>query len=351
MTQVFDAVRQNPARVIFAEGEDEKVIRAAIHWRDNEYGHPILVGRPERIRETIHRLGIKQADSLEIVNAAVTSHLDEYVQLLYGKLQRKGFLMRDVERMVKNDRNIFASCMLESGHGDVLLTGLTRNYYRALENISRVIETKPGEFPFGVSMLVSKNRTVFISDTVVQELPSSEELAEIAIRTAKKVRQLGHEPRVALLSYSNFGNPMKEKSKRIRDAVEILDARSDIDFEYDGEMSADVALNKDLMALYPFCRLTGPANVLIMPALHTAHVSANLLEELGVGTVIGPILMGLEKPVQIASMNAGVSDIINLAALGAIDAIGKKAPTLAKATAPKAATKAPAAKASKAKKA
>lgn len=325
MANIFDAVRQNPQRVIFAEGEEEKTIRAAIHWRDNGYGHPILVGRPDRIRQTISRLGIKQADDLEIVNAAVTSHLTQYIDYLYGKLQRKGFMLRDVERMVKNDRNIFASCMIACGHGDVVITGLTRNYYRALENICRVIDTKPGQFLFGTSMLVTKNRTVFLSDTAVQELPNEQELADIAVRTARIVQQLGYEPRVALLSYSNFGNPMKEKSKRIRDAVEILNKRTDIDFEYDGEMSADVALNPELMALYPFCRLSGPANVLVMPALHSAHISANMMEELGVGTVIGPVLVGLEKPVQIANMNSTVSDIINLAAIGCIDAIAQKA--------------------------
>ncbi len=324
MTNIFEVVRQNPQRVIFAEGEEEKVIRAAIHWRDNGYGHPVLVGRPDRIRQTIQKLGIKHADDLEITNAAVSTHLSRYIDYLYGKLQRKGFLKRDVERMVKNDRNIFASCMIACGHGDVVITGLTRNYYRALENICRVIDTKPGESLFGVSMLVSKNRTVFISDTAVQELPSEQELADIAVRTARKVQQIGHEPRVALLSYSNFGNPMKEKSKRIRDAVAILDSRNDINFEYEGEISADVALNPELMALYPFCRLSGPANVLIMPALHSAHISANLLEELGVGTVIGPILVGLSKPVQIVSMNASVADIINLAAIGSIDAIEEK---------------------------
>ena len=325
MANIFDVVSQNPQRVIFAEGEEEKVIRAAIHWRDNGYGHPILIGRAERIRQTIHRLGIKHADDLEITNAAVSTNLNRYIDYLDGKLQRKGFLKRDVERMVKNDRNIFASCMIASGHGDVVITGLTRNYYRALENICRVIDTKPGQSLFGVSMLVSKNRTVFISDTAVQELPNEHELADIAVRTARKVQQMGHEPRVALLSYSNFGNPMKEKSKRIRDAVALLDARDDITFEYEGEISADVALNAELMALYPFCRLSGPANVLVMPALHSAHISANLLEELGVGTVIGPILVGLSKPVQIVSMNASVADIINLAAIGSIDAIEEKA--------------------------
>ncbi|MFO0110151.1 MAG: phosphate acyltransferase, partial [Alphaproteobacteria bacterium] len=329
MAQIFDVVRQNPQRVIFAEGEEEKTIRAAIHWRDNGYGKPILVGRADRIRDTIFRLGIKNADDLEISNAMVTPHLKLYIDTLYKKLQRKGFLLRDVERMVKNDRNIFASCLLQNGHGDAMITGLTRNYYRALENICRVIDPKKDEFLFGMSLMVTSTRTVFISDTVVQELPSAEELADIAVRTAHKVRQLGHEPRVALLSYSNFGNPLREKSKRIRDAIELLDSRKDIDFEYDGEMSADVALNRDLMKIYPFCRLSEPANVLVMPALHSAHISSNLCEELDVGTVIGPILVGMEKPVQIVSMNASVADIINLAAIASVEAaheIAVKAP-------------------------
>jgi malate dehydrogenase (oxaloacetate-decarboxylating)(NADP+) len=324
MTQIFDAVRQHPQRVIFAEGEEEKTIRAAIYWRDNGYGHPVLVGRADRIRQTTQRLGIKHADSLEIVNAAVSPHVQQYINHLYEKLARKGFLMRDVERMVKNDRNIFASCMLACGHGDVMVTGLTRNYYRALENIQRVIDTKPGEFLMGTSMLVTKNRTVFMGDTVMTELPEAQELADIAVRTARKVQQLGHEPRVAMLSYSNFGNPMKEKGKRIRDAVALLDARDDIDFEYEGEMSADTALNKEVMAMYPFCRLSGPANVLVMPGLHSAHLSASLLEELDAGQVVGPILVGLEKPVQIVSMNATVNDIINMAAIASIDAIEQK---------------------------
>ncbi len=327
MAQIFDAVRNNPQRVIFAEGEEEKVIRAAVHWRDNGYGQPILVGRPERIRATISKIGIKNADDLEIINAAVTPHLQQYTDFLYGKLQRKGFLERDVERMVKNDRNIFASCMLACGHGDAMITGLTRTYYRSLENISRVLSPKKDEFLFGMSMVVVKNRTLFISDTAVQELPTAEELADITVRTARKVRQMGHEPRAALLSYSNYGNPMREKSKRIRDAVELLDARSDLDFEYDGEMSADVALNRELMALYPFCRLKEPANVLVMPALHSAHISANLIEELEAGSVIGPILVGMEKPVQIVSMNATLSDIINLAAIACVEAIEEKSGT------------------------
>ena len=323
LTQIFDRVRANPQRVIFAEGEEEKTIRAAVHWRDNGYGQPVLVGRADKIRSTIKQIGIQNADDLEIVNAAVSSHVQQYIDYLYAKLNRKGFLYRDIVRMVKNDRNIFASCMLACGHGDAMITGLTRSYNRALENVHRVIDTDEGGFLFGMSMVVSKHRTVFISDTTVQELPTEEQLADIAERTAKKARSMGHEPRVALLSYSNFGNPMREKSKRIRDAVSVLDNR-ETDFEYDGEMSADVALNQELLSLYPFCRLSGPANVLVMPALHSAHIASNLLEELGGGTNIGPILCGMEKAVQIAQMDASVSDIINLAGIAAADAIEKK---------------------------
>lgn len=339
MAQIFDVVRQNPQRVIFAEGEEEKIIRAAVHWRENNYGDPILVGRPDRIRDVISRLGIKNADDLEIINAATTKHLQKYIDFLYAKLQRKGFLLRDVERMVKNDRNIFASCMLACGDGDAMVTGLTRNYYRALENISRVIDCKSNTPMFGISMVVFKSRTIFISDTAIQELPSAEELADIAIHTARTVRKLGHEPRVALLSYSNFGNPMREKSKRIRDAVEIMDASKDIDFEYDGEMSADVALDSELMARYPFCRLTAPANVLVMPALHSAHITANILAQLDAGTVVGPVLVGMSKPVQITNMNASLADIINLAAIASVEAIGEKQAKTSKPASKKAAEK------------
>lgn len=320
MTQIFDKVRANPQRVIYAEGEEEKTIRAAIHWRDNGYGEPILVGRADRIRATMNEIGLKNGDDIEIVNAAVSSHVQQYIDYLYDKLQRSGFLYRDIVRMVKNDRNIFASCMLACGHGDAVVTGLTRSYHRTLENVARVIDSPKGSIPISVAMVVSKQRTVFISDVAVNELPSAEQLCDIAEATATKARQMHHEPRVAFLSYSNFGNPMKEKSHRIRDAVKIMDSRK-VDFEYDGEMAADVALNKELLSLYPFCRLSEPANVLVMPALHSAHIASNMLSELGAGVMVGPILCNMNKPVQIVQMDASVADIINLSAIAAIDAI------------------------------
>jgi malate dehydrogenase (oxaloacetate-decarboxylating)(NADP+) len=322
MQQIFDKVRENPQRMIFAEGEEEKTIRTAVQWRDNGYGTPILVGRVEKVRDAMKRMGVVEK-GIEIANAAVSDHVDEYIDYLYPKLQRDGYLYRDVARMVKNDRDIFASCMLTLGHGDALITGITRNYHVSFENIIKVIEPKVGEFLFGVSMIVAKGKTFFFSDTVVNELPSPDELAHITIKTAEKARRMGHEPRAALLSFSTFGNPAREKSVRIREAVSVLDSMH-VDFEYEGEMAADVALNKELMSLYPFCRLTDTANILIMPALHSAHIASNMLQELSDGVNIGPILMGLEHPAQIAPMSATVSEILNLAALAAIEAIEKK---------------------------
>jgi malate dehydrogenase (oxaloacetate-decarboxylating)(NADP+) len=318
MNRILDKVRENPRRVIFAEGEEEKTIRAAVQWRDNGYGTPILVGRVDRVRETMRKMSIEQTDGIEIVNAAISPHVNQYIDFLYGRLQREGFMYRDVTRMVKTDRNTFAACMLQCGHGDAMITGLTRTYMRALENVNRVIDAKDGKHLFAMDMFVMKRRTIFISDTRVHELPSSEMLADIAEMTAAKARQFGHQPRAAFLSFSTFGNPMREKAERIRDAVKVMDDRK-VDFEYDGEMSAAVALNEEMMSLYPFCRLSAPANVLIMPALHTAHVSSGLLRELGHGALIGPILVGLEKPVQIVQMNASVSDIINMAAVASME--------------------------------
>jgi len=323
MNLIFDKVKANPQRMIFAEGEDEKIIRAAVSWKENGYGDPILVGRTERVLETMKRMGVKNPKQYDIRNASNSKHNDLYVDILYKRLQRQGYLQRDCIRMVKNDRNIFASCILAAGDGDAMITGITRNYNVCVGDVTRVIDTKPNHMLFGLSVMISKGRTVFISDTTIHELPTPLQLADIAIQTAEKAQQMGHEPRVAMLSFSTFGNPMREKAARIRDAVKVLDDMG-VPFEYDGEMSADVALNKELMSLYPFCRLSGPANVLIMPALHTANISSKMLQELGDGVMLGPILMGLKKSVQILQMNANVSQIISLAAIAAIDAIDAK---------------------------
>ncbi len=329
MQHIFDKVRANPQRMIFAEGEEEKIIRAAVQWRDNGYGSPILVGRVDRIQALMKKMAVVNFENIEIANAAVSPHVDEYIDLLYPRLSRQGYLYRDVARMVKNDRNIFASCMLALGHGDALITGVTRNYTVSLENITRVIDTKPDEFLFGISLIVAKGKTLFFADTTVQELPDPEQLAHIAVKTADMARKMGHEPRVALLSYSTFGNPMREKSARIRDAVHVLDGMK-VDFEYDGEMSAGVALNKEMMSLYPFCRLSGPANVLVMPALHSAHIASHLLQELGDGVTIGPVTIGLQRPAQIVQMTATISEIMNMAAVAALESITEQENKVAK---------------------
>lgn len=323
LSNIYDKLQDNPQRVIFAEGEDENVIRAAIRWRDNGFGTPILVGRKDKVEEGFKRVGVRSTKGLEIANAALTNHNEDYIDFLYNRLQRQGFLRRDCVRMVKNDRNVFSACMLAAGHGDALVTGITRNATVCLNDIRRVIDTAEGEVLFGMSMLISRERTIFIADTVVNELPTPVELADIAIAAAKEVRQMGHEPRVAFLSYSNFGNPMREKSQRIRDAIKVMDSRH-VDFEYEGEMSADVALNAKLLEMYPFSRLKQPANILIMPALHSAHIAVKMLSELGEGTMVGPIMLGLEKPAQIVPMGSSVGQIINLAAIAAHDAMELK---------------------------
>src|SRR3954464_6795591 len=244
------------------------------------------------------------------------------VELLYARLQRHGYLQRQIERMVKQDRNIFAALLLDLGEGDALITGVTRPYAQSLRQIQRVLDPKPGTTPFGVHVLVGQSHTTFIADTTVTERPSGEQLAEIAVRTANLARRMGHEPRVAFLSYSNFGDPEGTYLERIREGVQVLDARVGVDFEYEGEMSPDVALNPAMARVYPFSRLTGPANVLVMPGLQTANISAKLLRELGGDAVIGPILVGMAQPVQIAAMTATASDLVTLGVLAGSGVVG-----------------------------
>jgi malate dehydrogenase (oxaloacetate-decarboxylating)(NADP+) len=314
-------VRAHPKRVVFAEGEEEKTVRAALAWHNNGLGTAVLIGREELIQETAQSAGLGLPEgALEVHNARLSTKNRAYAELLYRRCQRKGLLFRVCQRLVNQDRNVFGACMVAEGDADAMVTGLTRNYVSVLRDVRRVIDPTPGSRLLGLTMMVTRGRTVFIADTSVHELPDCEELADIAVQTAHAARRMGFTPRVALLSFANFGSRRIEKAMRVEDAVKELDRRQ-VDFEYDGEMSVDVALDPELMALYPFCRLSEPANVLIMPALHTAHISSRLLQQLGGGTVIGPLLQGLSKPVQILPMNATVSDILNFAALAAHDAI------------------------------
>ncbi len=307
--------RRKPRRIVFAEAEEELVLRAAVGFKAAGYGTPVLVGFEAPIREKLRDMGIDDTQ-FEIRNAANTKRTRDYINYVYERLNRRGYLLRDVKRMVQRDRNVFSAVMVATGDADGVVTGVTRHYWRALKNIKRVIDPIPGMQPFGLSVIVTKNRTVFIADTTVNERPSPSELADIAQASAYFVKRMGHDPRVAFLSFSNFGNPPSQKAGPIQEAVGILQQR-DVPFEFDGEMQADVALNKDLMRMYPFMNLSGPANILIMPALHSANISYKLLAELGGGRVIGPMLLGMEKSTQIARMTSTASDLVNMGGLAA----------------------------------
>jgi len=320
MQGIMDRVKRNPKRVVFAEGEEEQVIRAATSFVNQGLGSAILVGREERIAEVAERIGVELDDKLiEIHNARISHRNGAYAQMLYERLQRRGFLFRDCQRIINNDRNHYAASMVAAGDADAMVTGVTRNFSITLEEVSRVIDHKPGHRLIGVSLVLARGRPVIVADTAITEMPEALDLAEIAIEAAGFARRLGYEPRVAMLAFSTFGHPPGDRSLRVKEAVHILDQRH-VDFEYDGEMAADVALNKEAMALYPFCRLTDTANVLIMPAFHAASISTKMLLELGGAMVIGPMLVGFDKSVQIVQLGSKDSDIVNMAALAAFNA-------------------------------
>jgi malate dehydrogenase (oxaloacetate-decarboxylating)(NADP+) len=321
INSIFESLRLHPKRVVFAEGEEEQVVRAASGFQNFRLGHPILIGREPQVRQAFFTAGITQHDAFEIQNARLSEHGQAYAEFLYRRLQRRGYLFRDCQRLVNNDRNIFGACMLAMGHADAMVTGVTRNWTTAFEEVRCVLDPKPGSTVIGVSVILSRGRVVLVADTSVHDMPTSEDLANIAIEAAGVALRFGMTPRVAMLAYSTFGHPTGERAERIREAVKLLDGRR-ADFEYDGELAADVALNRRAMALYPFCRLTDTANVLIMPAFHSASISTKMLQELGGGTVIGPLLVGLSKPVQIAALGATDSDLVNMAALAAFDLTG-----------------------------
>ena len=321
LTSVYAEVKNNPKRVVFAEAEEEVVLRAAIQFQDFGYGTPVLVGRTQAVRDKLVELGVGNPDSFEIQNSADSELVPQMVDYLYRRLQRRGYTERDVRRMVNQDRNTFASLLLALGHGDAMISGLTRTFAQTMREVSHVLDPKPGQVPFGVHMMIGKHYTVFLADTTINERPGAEELAHIARETAAVARRLGHEPRVAFLSYSTFGNPPGRWLGNIRDAVHLLD-EVDPGFEYEGEMAPDAALNPRVKALYPFSRLSGPANVLVMPGLQSANLSAKLLRELAGNATIGPMLIGMEKPVQIAPMTATTPDLLTLAVLAAAGVVG-----------------------------
>jgi malate dehydrogenase (oxaloacetate-decarboxylating)(NADP+) len=316
MQNVAARVRANPKRVVFAEGEEESVIRAAVAFQASGLGKAILVGREEVTQAGLQKAGAADF-KIEIRTPQTAKETAAYADALYRRLQRRGSLHRDCVRLVRNDRNIHAACMLALGHADAMVTGVTRSYSRALADVRLVLDVPRGQRPIGLMMVFTKGRVVFVADTSVHEMPTSEELAEIAIQAASIVRSFGFEPRVALLASSTFGFPRSERSERIVEAVHILDQRG-VDFEYDGEIAADVALDPTLLAVYPFCRLSDTANVLIMPAIHSAAISTKLLQQVGGVAVLGPLLVGLEHSVQIAPLGAKMSEILNAAVIAAL---------------------------------
>ena len=319
MQRIVERVRRMPKRVVFAEGEEEQVIRAAYSFVTQGLGAAVLVGREDRVRAVAQRSGFDLAEKgIEIHNARLSQRNTVYAQFLYERLQRRGFLFRDCQRMINQDRNYFAAAMVAQGDADAMVTGVTRSFSIALEEVRRVVDDKPGHRVIGVSLVLARGRPVVVADTAITEMPDAEDLARIAVEAAGVARRLGYEPRVAMLAFSNFGHPPGERTLRVQEAVRILDSQR-VDFEYDGEMGADVALNKELMAAYPFCRLTDTANVLVMPAFHSASISTRMLQELGGATVIAPLIVGLEKPVQIVQLGAKDSDIVNMAAMASFN--------------------------------
>ena len=314
---ISESVRAAPRRVVFAEGEEEKMVRAAVAFRNAGYGTPVLIGREDRVRATMASLGLGHAAGIEVHNARLSQNNRAYAEFLYARLQRRGFVFRDCQRMANQDRNVFAACMVATGEADAMVTGLTRSNAVCLDDIGHAIDTAAGGISFGLTlMLGERGRTIFIADTLIHFRPTPHQLADIVVGAAAAARRLGHEPRVALLSHSTFGDPAHPGGEAMREAVRLLDARQ-VDFEYDGEMSPDVALDPAYRALYPFCRLTGPANVLVMPGLHSAHITSRLAPRLGGGGTIGPLLIGMTHAVQIVPMDASVSQIVDIATIAA----------------------------------
>src|SRR5256885_263061 len=323
MSLAYEAARANPKRVLFAEGEEPNVLRAAIAFKESGYGTPVLVGR-EEVYDLLRELGVENPKEHEALNSRNSPLVGRAVEFIYAKHQRHGLLRREIERMVNQDRNYFAAAMLALGEADAMITGTTRPFSQSLKQVRTVIEDEPEATPFGINVIVGRNHTVLIADTAVTERPTAEQYAAIAMRSSSFARRMGLEPCVAFTGYPTFGNPPGVHIEGLREAVCVLDGFK-ADFEFEGEMAPDVALNYDMQKrFYPFTRLSGPANILVMPGLQSASLSAKLLRELGGESVLGPYLLGLDNPVQIAPMTASASDLVMLAVLASGDAHSRR---------------------------
>ena len=320
MQGINSHIKKNQKRIVFADGEDENTLKAAIAFKNSKLGTPILIGKKNKIKERIKEIGYNENFDIEIVNSENKEKRKKYVNFLFEKLQReKGLLERDCDRLVRNDRVIWASCMVACGDADGAVTGNTRRFGASFDKVTQVIDARPGEIMFGLNMVVAKGKTIFVGDTSVNEYPSSEELAEIAISSARVVKMFGFVPKVAFVSHSTFGQPLTSRTKHIKKAVEILKDKN-VDFDFDGDMQPDVALNEEYKELYPFSSIVGNANILIMPGQHSAAISYKMMKSLGDTKVIGPLLIGLGQPIEIAPLRSSTSEIINLASVAAYSA-------------------------------
>ena len=320
MQGINSHIKKNQKRIVFADGEDENTLKAAIAFKNSKLGTPILIGKKNKIKERIKEIGYNENFDIEIVNSEDTTKREKYVNFLFEKLQReKGLLERDCDRLVRNDRVVWASCMVACGDADGAVTGNTRRFGASFDKVTQVIDARPGEIMFGLNMVVARGKTIFVGDTSVNEYPSSEELAEIAISSARVVKMFGFVPKVAFVSHSTFGQPLTSRTKHIKKAVEILKDKN-VDFDFDGDMQPDVALNEEYKELYPFSSIVGNANILIMPGQHSAAISYKMMKSLGDTKVIGPLLIGLGQPIEIAPLRSSTSEIINLASVAAYSA-------------------------------
>jgi malate dehydrogenase (oxaloacetate-decarboxylating)(NADP+) len=309
-------LRKNPKRVIFAEGEDENMLKAAIEFGKNKLGTPILIGAEKRIREQLKEIGLDENHKIEIINSTDRIKREKYVKYLYKKLQRDGQLERDVDRLVRNDRIAWGSSMIACKDADAMVTGNIRHYAASIEKLKKVVESRPGEENFGMTLIVSKGKTILVADTNVEDFPSAQRLANVSKSCVRVARLFGFDPKVAFLSHSTFGKPVSKNTKHVRDAIELL-KKEKVDFDFDGEMQPDVALNPIYQEIYPFSKIVGKANILMMPALHSAAISTKLMKVFGGGKLIGPLLIGLGLPIEVAPLRSSTSDILNLASIAA----------------------------------
>ena len=320
MQGINNQIKKNQKKVVFADGEDEDTLKAAIAFKKGGLGVPLIIAKEEIVKKKLKEIGYSENLNIEIINSKNKSLKDKYVKFLFEKLHRKeGLLERDCDKLIRNDRVIWASCMVECGDADAMVTGNTRRYSSSLKKVVKVVDARPGEIMFGLNMIINKGKTVFLADTTVHEYPSSKQMAEIAISAARVVRLFGFDPKVAFLSHSTFGQPITSRTKHIRDAVDILKSMN-VDFKFDGDMQPDVALSEEYKDLYPFSSIVGKANVLVMPGQHSAAISYKMMKTLGGAKVIGPLLIGLGRAIEIVPLRSSTSEILNLASVAAYSA-------------------------------